>query len=408
MKQLKCDMCGSTDFVKDEGFFVCQGCGCKYTVDEARKMMTDNGDDATAEGAKTERSDKRENLTRLLKEAIADNRYDNAGSYCSELMLISPDNPEVIALQGFVALGKEEIITDVPSACVNAIKRMMTVLPDYNASFEEKRDMVNGLKDTLKGVAVFKKDFYNEQIKNLEAQKQGWNPNRESSLQSTYAKMILLGNVFQQNEAKADLEREKAKGVHDRGLEMQISKIREKKQKIDNYMTTFEKEVDTFLEEEERRCKAAAKAAYWEAHKEEKAELENKRAVLTEQIKPISEEIIKKRTELEVIENELRTAQLPSVAKARELRNKILELSDKRKSLGLFKGKEKKEITAEIDELNRQMPSTEEINKEKQELRDKKQPFINEINELLNSLEKQASPLGAQLKDINDELNKDR
>ena len=33
MKQLVCEMCGSTDLLKEEGVFVCQSCGCKYSVD---------------------------------------------------------------------------------------------------------------------------------------------------------------------------------------------------------------------------------------------------------------------------------------------------------------------------------------------------------------------------------------
>ena len=36
---LTCELCGSTDFVKDQGMFVCQGCGCKYTLEEARSIM---------------------------------------------------------------------------------------------------------------------------------------------------------------------------------------------------------------------------------------------------------------------------------------------------------------------------------------------------------------------------------
>lgn len=39
MKQLICEMCGSTDLIKKDGVFVCQTCGCKYSVEEARKMM---------------------------------------------------------------------------------------------------------------------------------------------------------------------------------------------------------------------------------------------------------------------------------------------------------------------------------------------------------------------------------
>ena len=43
MKQMTCERCGSTDLVKQDGMFVCQSCGCKYTVEEARKLMGGDG-----------------------------------------------------------------------------------------------------------------------------------------------------------------------------------------------------------------------------------------------------------------------------------------------------------------------------------------------------------------------------
>lgn len=39
MKQLTCEMCGSTDMAKQDGFFVCQSCGMKYSTEDAKKMM---------------------------------------------------------------------------------------------------------------------------------------------------------------------------------------------------------------------------------------------------------------------------------------------------------------------------------------------------------------------------------
>lgn len=39
MKKMTCEMCGSTDLIKQDGVFVCQVCGCKYSTEEARKMM---------------------------------------------------------------------------------------------------------------------------------------------------------------------------------------------------------------------------------------------------------------------------------------------------------------------------------------------------------------------------------
>ena len=38
--QLTCDLCGSVDFVKEGGFFVCQKCGAKYSVEDARAMTS--------------------------------------------------------------------------------------------------------------------------------------------------------------------------------------------------------------------------------------------------------------------------------------------------------------------------------------------------------------------------------
>ena len=39
MKQLTCEMCGSTDLMKQDGVFVCQVCGTKYTLEEAKRAM---------------------------------------------------------------------------------------------------------------------------------------------------------------------------------------------------------------------------------------------------------------------------------------------------------------------------------------------------------------------------------
>ena len=39
MKKLTCEMCGSNELVKQDGMFVCQFCGTKYSVEEAKKMM---------------------------------------------------------------------------------------------------------------------------------------------------------------------------------------------------------------------------------------------------------------------------------------------------------------------------------------------------------------------------------
>ena len=67
MKQLVCEMCGSTDLVKDGGVFVCQSCGCKYSVEEARKMMVEG----TVDVQGTVRIDKSSEVEKIMKNADA-------------------------------------------------------------------------------------------------------------------------------------------------------------------------------------------------------------------------------------------------------------------------------------------------------------------------------------------------
>ena len=41
MKALVCEMCNSSDILKQDGYFVCQSCGMKYSPEEAKKMMVE-------------------------------------------------------------------------------------------------------------------------------------------------------------------------------------------------------------------------------------------------------------------------------------------------------------------------------------------------------------------------------
>ena len=37
MKALVCELCGGNDIIKQDGYFVCQNCGTKYSPEEAKK-----------------------------------------------------------------------------------------------------------------------------------------------------------------------------------------------------------------------------------------------------------------------------------------------------------------------------------------------------------------------------------
>ena len=65
MDKLTCEMCGSTDLMKTDGVFVCQTCGTKYSVEEAKRMMVEG----------TVEASNMANIENLLK--LANSAYDS-------------------------------------------------------------------------------------------------------------------------------------------------------------------------------------------------------------------------------------------------------------------------------------------------------------------------------------------
>lgn len=47
MKRMVCEMCGGSDLQKQDGIFACNSCGCKYSVEEARKLMIESSLDTS-------------------------------------------------------------------------------------------------------------------------------------------------------------------------------------------------------------------------------------------------------------------------------------------------------------------------------------------------------------------------
>ena len=41
MKKMLCEICGSDNLLKEGGFFVCQSCSAKYSVEEAKKLLVE-------------------------------------------------------------------------------------------------------------------------------------------------------------------------------------------------------------------------------------------------------------------------------------------------------------------------------------------------------------------------------
>ena len=94
MNQLVCEMCGSSDLVKKDGVFVCEHCGCKYSVEEAKKMMVEGTVDVTGSTVKVDNADRLNNLYQIARRARDDNNSENAAKYYDMILIDDPTSWE--------------------------------------------------------------------------------------------------------------------------------------------------------------------------------------------------------------------------------------------------------------------------------------------------------------------------
>lgn len=93
MKALTCEMCGSTNLIKQDGVFVCQSCGTKYSIEEARKMMVEGTVDVTGT-VKVDTSDELKNLYEIARRAKDTDNNEKAEKYYDMILVKDPNSWE--------------------------------------------------------------------------------------------------------------------------------------------------------------------------------------------------------------------------------------------------------------------------------------------------------------------------
>lgn len=87
MKALVCEMCGSHDIIKTNGYYVCQSCETKYTPEEARKLIVEGT-------VKIDNSDRLTNLYQAARNAREFHNYAQAKTYYTEILSLEPNSWE--------------------------------------------------------------------------------------------------------------------------------------------------------------------------------------------------------------------------------------------------------------------------------------------------------------------------
>ena len=108
MTKIQCELCGSTDIMKEEGFFVCQHCGCKYSLEEARKMMIEGKVDVSGSTVKVDTSNELKGRFMLALDEYNDNRLRSADNAIEEIIKIDPMISDVWYLRSIIYRHSDE------------------------------------------------------------------------------------------------------------------------------------------------------------------------------------------------------------------------------------------------------------------------------------------------------------
>ena len=482
MKQIVCDLCESTEFVKEGGVFICQGCGTKYSLEEAKSMMreVEGGAAPIATGTPVStfpmgnpNQQQIDNTLVLATTAYEAQNYAEAENYCNQAIVLDAmcykawnlkgkavgwqskiDNLRIEeAAHSFckaIDFAPEEEKEDLKTQAVDELKKLGLALislrknrfsgsPDAEElkGFDSDRKV---LLDSLlvllsHGNAVGMPEGYLDEIATMlnraavaalntvraawrkvdHASNSDWNTylgwcsNIEQLIrksinasdaddESDIVRYENLAIVLEEPLESCSWKREwvsyaseyrwfKDKILADSAKEFRRKEAREARDKARQLKKAVEEKKVAEAKKAEEEKQARIKA-YWEAHADEKAALDAEKKELEAKRDSLKSEITD-------IDSQIKAAQptgnVPSEDEDKKLRDQIHDLENQRSKLGVFAGKQKKQITEEIASLNGRRDSL------KSKIDDEKKARQAEADKKLAPLTEKKSDLQAHL-----------
>ena len=379
MKKLVCEMCGSTDLIKDGGVFVCQYCGCKYSVEEARKMMIDGTVEVTGTVKVDETEKKREqvsNYIQMAQTAYSSNDTDGAVSYCDKALELDPQCYEAWVLKAKTAGWGSSLKNIKTPQSITGAKKAVELAPE-DKKYEIAEEMYYAIKaqvlgllpnaikmplgtvgyiqrvfmtwlSVLKEIPYLRKELIEKEIEDCQTACQNSKNAVSPSARKIYAEYFSVNKNVSYDKTFREHLAEK--------MELEDRRYKELTEKV-------------------AKKKAERKAAYWESHADERIRLEHD----LENLKAQATDLEKK---LGAVYEDDTVKDLEAM-----IDSKVKEKG----RLGMFKAKEKRALQSEIDELNIKLADA------KKAVENSATPIMEELAEVK-----------AKISSITDELEKDR
>ncbi|GHU24645.1 hypothetical protein FACS1894164_11770 [Spirochaetia bacterium] len=370
MKKLTCEMCGSTDFLKENGVFVCQSCSTKYSVEEAKRMMNEGTDTAVVAGnAVARNSAKLDNLYKVARRAREDANTEQALKFYEQLQLEDPDNWEPIFFNAYYS-AINALNNDKPGDSVKVVGGSVSLGGNYRSGIIPAINFIGNCLDRTFNI-IEKIQEYDEQktaIDTVNGHVEHFSANIKNIIENEFERMLNEIEKWGDN----------VEGGFIKGSIMRNNNVN---QSI--HMNSMVSDLLTLVQKRKKGIDDLIKRRhfeeFWTANQSLKTSLESEKKTLTEQIEVHNNEIkaIPEKTE--------------GYGEMLELQKKVESLTSEKKALGIFKLKEKKAVQGQIDSTNNEIA-----------------PIQARIDSAIREVQKNISSLQSRINDIDSELTKPR
>ena len=353
MKQLVCEMCGSTDLVKDNGLFICQSCGCKYTVEEAKKMMIEGTVDVSGSTIKIDNAAKLENLRQLAERAKEENDSKTATKYFEQILMEDPNDWEANFYTIYYAAHNIKIaeIGSAANRVSNIIEPVFKLIKKNIADGEQQKKAYTEVSSKIMDFALLLLHNANE---NLGSTFETIQKNRNAWHLQIYTMLTVLGDQliskFQAYDEADSIYKLVESGTSIKPTTADIEKLYNLI--INRRRVEIPKLIQSVKKERRER--------YWEEHVREKEILDSENASLQKQLD----------------EMEAKIMNLPEKQMERSIQETLKAKRKEKDSLGIFKIKEKRIVQEEIENLTKQLSAAREAGNRSAE------PFIAQIKDI--------------------------
>ena len=90
-----CDICGNANIIKKDGVYICQDCGTKYSLEEAKKLFKETSECSIENSNETEELSEIEKMYRVARRA-RNIDYQTASKVYEKILLNNPDDWEAL------------------------------------------------------------------------------------------------------------------------------------------------------------------------------------------------------------------------------------------------------------------------------------------------------------------------